>query len=380
MRDVVIVDSARTPIGRAAKGSLVSVRPDDLAATVVHTLLDRLEFDPTRLEDHIVGIGYPEKTQGFCAARRINHLAGLPESIPGATISRFCGSSLSAFRVAFQGVRAGEGNAYLASGVESVSWVGRTLREEDKHPQLLRGGIADAYIPMLDTAEIVAAREGVTRDEMDRFALRSHQRALAARDNGATAREIIPVTLADGTVVLEDDGPRRTTSLDVLAALRPLIEGGVVTAGNSCPLNDGAAAMLLADRDWAEAEGLPVRARVLGTAAVGLDPRVMGLGPIEASRRVLDRVGLSVDDLDAVEINEAFAAQAIPSARALGVDEDRQLNQFGGAIALGHPFGMSGVRIIGTLLNVLEHRGGRYGLAALCIGGGQGMAAVIERI
>jgi len=380
MPDAVIVEVLRTPIGRASKGSLKDVRPDDLAAGVVRAMLARSGVDPALLEDHVLGCGYPERTQGFNIARRVNHLAGLPETTPGFTVSRFCGSSLQALRSAYHGVRAGEGEAYLVSGVESVSWVGRTLREEDKHPRLLPGGFADAYVAMGTTAENVAERCGVTRAEMDEYALRSHARAVSAWDSGAFDQECVPVALADGTQVSTDDGPRRNTSLQTLAGLQtPFKQDGTVTAGNSCSLNDGAASLLLMSAARAEREGLAARARIVSTAVSALDPRLMGLGPVEAGRLALSRAGLTAADLDAVEINEAFAAQVLPSARELGVDVDEQLNLLGGAIALGHPFGMTGVRIVGTLLSVLDQRNGRYGMAALCIGGGQGLAVVIER-
>ncbi len=381
MTSAVILDVARTPIGRATKGSLRDVRPDDPVAGVIRAVVERSAVDPRDIEDHLLGVGYPERTQGFNLARRANHLAGLPVETPGATMSRFCASSMSALRGAAHGIRAGEGSLYLVSGVESVSWVGRTLREEDKHRDLLPDGVADAYVPMGVTAENVAERTGMRREELDRFAVESHSRAAAAEDAGVTAREIVPVTLPDGTVVKTDDGPRRTTSLDALAALpTPFRADGVVTAGNSCPLNDGAAALLLAEVSWAKERGLRPRGRVVATAVSGLDPRLMGLGPVGAGQRALERAGLTMSDVDAVEINEAFAAQVLPSARELGVDLDDQLNLHGGAIALGHPFGMTGVRLVGTLLNVLEERDGHFGLATLCVGGGQGMAVVVERL
>lgn len=380
MANAVVLEVLRTPIGRAGKGSLRDVRPDDLVAGVIAALLQSVPVDPTEIEDHVLGVGYPEREQGFCLGRRANHLAGLPVTVPGATVSRFCGSSLYALRTAVHGVRAGEGDLYLVSGVESVSAVGRTLREQDKHPRLTGDDLADAYIPMVETAERVAALTGVTRAELDEFALSSHQRAVSASDAGRTAREIAPVTLPDGATISVDDGPRRDTSLDKLSALAPLVRpDGVVTAGNSCPLNDGAAALLLANEDWASAQGLPVRARILSSAVSALDPQLMGLGPIAASSHALARAGVVAGQLDAVEINEAFAAQVLPCARELGLSAVDQVNLLGGSIALGHPFGMTGVRIIGTLLNALDQVDGHYGLATLCVGGGQGVAIVVER-
>jgi len=379
--DVVVVGAVRTPVGRATKGSLASVRPDDLAALVVAAVLQRSGLDPGLVDDHVLGCGYPEGEQGYNLGRRVGLLAGLPAHVPGSTTSRFCASSIQATREAFHALRVGEASFVVASGVESISRVGRRLSEQDKHPGLGHGAIADVYVPMGLTAENVARQCGVRREEMDALALRSHRLAVAAQDSGYFAAEIVPVTLADGTVVDRDDSPRRGTSADALAALPPAFdERGSVTAGNSCPLSDGAAALLLATRASAEREGLVPRARVVATSVTGIAPEIMGLGPVRAIAQVLERTALRIEDFDVVEINEAFAAQVLPVCEASGIDVDTQLNLHGGAIALGHPFGMTGARLVGTLVHALEEHRGRFGLAALCVGGGQGMAVVIERL
>ncbi len=379
--DVVVVGAVRTPIGRAVKGSLASVRPDDLAALAVSALLERTGLDPALVDDHVLGCGYPEGEQGYNLGRRVGLLAGLPETVPGSTTSRFCASSLQATREAFHALRSGEASFVVASGVESLSRVGRRLAEADRHPRLTAGAVADVYVPMGLTAENVVRRCGVTRADMDALALRSHRLAVAAQDSGFFDAEIVPVTLADGTVVDRDDSPRRETSAEALAALAPAFrEGGSVTAGNSCPLSDGAAALLLATAGAAARAGLVPRARVASTSVSAVAPEIMGLGPIRAIADALGRARLRIDEIDVVELNEAFAAQVLPVCDAVGVDVDGQLNPHGGAIALGHPFGMTGARLVGTLVHALEEREGRYGLAALCVGGGQGMALVLERI
>ena len=381
MPEALIVTAVRTPIGRAVKGMLREVRPDDLVAGVIGTAVERSGLDPDLLTDHALGTAYPEGRQGANLARRASLLAGLPIGLPGSTINRFCASSLQALRVATHALWSGEAGAYLVSGVESVSQVGRTTREEDKHPAFSNGTLADVYVPMGVTAENVADRFGVTREDMDRYALRSHEKAVAAQDSGLLARSIVPVALPDGTVVAADDGPRRDTSLERLATLPPAFrENGVVTAGNSCPLNDGAAAAVVVTEETANREGLTPRARIVATGASGVDPSVMGIGPIEAVRDVLSRTGLRIEDIDVVEFNEAFASQVLAVCREVGIDQDRQLNPAGGAIALGHPFGMTGIRLICTLLDNLDAAGGRYGLATLCVGGGQGMAVLLERL
>ncbi len=380
MPEAFIVSATRSPIGRAHKGSLASVRPDDLAATVVRRAVADSGLAPDLLEDHVLGTAYPEGKQGANLARRVVPLAGLPITLPGTTVNRFCASSLQAIRMAAQSIWSGEGDAYLTSGVESVTQVGRTTRDEDKHPDLGPDGLADMYIPMGVTAENVAVRYGVFRTEMDEFALRSHQRAIAAQDDGTTAREITPIPLADGTLVTVDDGPRRSTSLEALAGLRPVFAAdGVVTAGNSCPLNDGAAAAVLASGRVVREHGLQPRARIIATSVSGLAPEVMGVGPIDAVRKLLARTSVSMADIDAIEFNEAFASQVIATARETGMDLDRQVNLRGGSIALGHPFGMTGIRLLTTLLTTLETTDGTLGLATLCVGGGQGMAVLVER-
>lgn len=381
MPEAFIVSVTRSPIGRAGKGSLADVRPDDLAATVVRAAVETSGLAPELLEDHILGTAYPEGKQGSNLARRVVPLAGLPITIPGTTVNRFCASSLQAVRMAAQAIWSGEADAYLTSGVESVSQVGRTTKDEDKHPDLGPDGIADMYIPMGLTAENVATQFGVTRREMDEFALRSHQRAITAQDDGTTALEITPIALPDGTIMTIDDGPRRSTTLEALAALRPLFaEDGLVTAGNACPLNDGAAAAVVASSNTVEKHGLTPRARILGTSVAGISPEIMGVGPIDAVRKLLDRTGVAMSDIDAIEFNEAFASQVIATARETKMDLDGQVNLRGGSIALGHPFGMSGIRLITTLLTTLETTGGTLGLVTLCVGGGQGMALLVERV
>lgn len=380
MPAALIATALRTPIGRAGKGSLREARPDDLVAGVIAETVRRSGLDPGLIADHALGTAYPEGKQGANLARRASLLAGLPVTLPGSTINRFCASSLQAMRVAAHALWSGEAAAYLVSGVESISQVGRTTREEDKHPAFGAGALSDVYVPMGMTAENVAEMFGITRPEMDEFALGSHRKAVAAQDAGVLAAGIVPVVLPDGTIVQADDGPRRDTSLERLAALQPAFRpGGSVTAGNSCPLNDGAAAAVIVTDEVAEREGLTPRARIVASAVSGVDPSIMGVGPIEAIREVLRRTRLTIDDIDVVEFNEAFAAQVLAVTRQVGIDP-AQLNPSGGAIALGHPFGMTGIRLIVTLLANLDRCGGRRGLATLCVGGGQGMAMLIERV
>ncbi|BDZ44108.1 acetyl-CoA C-acyltransferase [Naasia aerilata] len=356
------------------------MRPDDLAATAIRSAVRQSGIDPETLQDSLLGTAYPEGKAGGNLARRVVPLAGLPISIPGATVNRFCASSLQAMRMSAHAIWAGEADAILASGVESTSSTGRGTRDEDKHPLLLPGGLADMYIAMGETAENVADLYGITREEMDEFALRSHRLAIAARDDGSTAREVTPVRLPNGSLVEIDDGPRRSTDLETLAALKPSFrENGRVTAGNSCPLNDGAAAAVVVSDRLAAEQQLPVRARIVATAVSGIAPELMGIGPIEAVGRALDRAGMAIEDVDAIEFNEAFAAQVLATARDTGMDIDRQVNLRGGSIALGHPFGMSGIRLLTTLLTTLEEIDGTIGLVTLCVGGGQGMAMIVER-
>jgi acetyl-CoA C-acetyltransferase len=386
MPEPVVVALARTPIGRAFKGSLVDWRADDLAAFVVERVLERVpELDRSTIEDLICGCGLPGGEQGFNLGRAVSILTRL--DVPGTTVTRYCSSSLQTTRMAAHAIRAGEGDVFLSVGVEMVSRFGNGTSDppDARNPRLLRGnphGYADLYITMGETAENVAEREGVTREEQDRFGLRSQQRAVAALDSGFFAREIVPVPLPDGRVMSADDGPRRNTSLEKLATLEPAFrEGGSVTAGNSCPLNDGAAAVVVMSDARAQQFGVQPLARIVSTGLCALEPEYMGLGPIAASRQALARAGMSIDDMDIVEINEAFAAQVIPSARGMGIDPfDDRLNPHGGSIALGHPFGMTGARILCTLLNGLRERDGHLGLETMCVGGGMGMAMVVERL
>jgi acetyl-CoA C-acetyltransferase len=386
MPEAVIAAAVRTPIGRAHKGSLADVRPDDLAAFAVRTLVAQVpELDPAEIVDVIVGCGFPEQKQGMNLARRVALLAGLPMSVPGTTVNRFCASSLQTIRMAFHAIRAGEGDAFVAGGVESISQVsGYPKDAAELHPALSGGeeSITNVYITMGMTAENVAAQFGIERDEMDRFAQRSQERAVAAQADGFFARELTPYTKEDRTVVAQDDGPRSSSTLEKLAALEPaFLPEGTVTAGNACPLNDGAAAVLVLSGERARELGIRPRARVIASSVSGIDPEIMGVGPIEAVRRVLARARMTIDDVDVIELNEAFAAQVIPVCREIGVDPfGEKLNPHGGAIALGHPYGMTGARIMCTLLNGLEARDGTVGLETMCVGGGQGMAMLVERL
>lgn len=380
MTHVLVVAAARTPIGRAGKGSLKDVRPDDLAGVAVRAAVHEAAFDPALIGDHILGTGYPEGKQGANLARRVVHLAGLPLEVPGTTVNRFCASSLQALRMAAQAIWSGETHAQLVSGVESISQVGRTTRDEDKHPDQMGASGVDMYMPMGVTAENVARRFDVSRQDMDEFALRSHRLAIAAQDDGSTAREITPVEV-DGRIVETDDGPRRQTGIDALSALPAVFaQDGRVTAGNSCPLNDGAAAAVIVSDAFATDHCLTPRARIIATSVAGVDPAYMGIGPITAVEEILRRTGVAMKDIDAIEFNEAFASQVLACARATGMDIDRQVNLRGGSLALGHPFGMTGIRLITTLLTTLEERDGTLGMVTLCVGGGQGMAALVERV
>ncbi|HEY6584743.1 MAG TPA: acetyl-CoA C-acyltransferase [Gaiellaceae bacterium] len=381
MSDAVIVAAARTPIGRAQKGSLVDARPDDLAAFAVDAALRQVpELDRADVVDVMIGCGFPQERQGMNLARRVALLAGLPASVPGTTVNRFCASSLQTIRMAFHAIRAGEGDVFVAGGVESITQVDGYPKDADElHPKLFGDDapIANVYIPMGLTAENVAERWDVSRDDMDRYAQRSQERAVAAQDSGFFGREI---TAWDG--VAADDGPRRSSTLEKLAELEPAFKpGGKVTAGNSCPLNDGAAAVVVTSAEKAAELGLEPRARIIASAVSGVEPEIMGVGPIGAVRRVLDQTGMTIDDVDVVELNEAFAAQVLPVSRELGIDPfGEQLNPHGGAIALGHPYGMTGARIMCTLLNDLETLDKTIGLETMCVGGGQGMAMIVERL
>jgi acetyl-CoA C-acetyltransferase len=381
LSDAVIVAAARTPIGRAKKGSLVDARPDDLAAFAVDAALKQVpELDRADVVDVMIGCGFPQERQGMNLARRVALLAGLPASVPGTTVNRFCASSLQTIRMAFHAIRAGEGDVFVAGGVESITQVdGYPKDAEELHPKLFGedAPIANVYIPMGLTAENVAERWDVSREDMDRYAQRSQERAVAAQDSGFFEREI---TSWDG--VAADDGPRRSSTVEKLAELEPAFKpGGKVTAGNSCPLNDGAAAVVVMSAEKAAELGVEARARIVASAVSGVEPEIMGVGPIGAVRKVLDRTGMTIDDVDVVELNEAFAAQVLPVSRELGIDPfGEKLNPHGGAIALGHPYGMTGARIMCTLLNDLETLDQTVGLETMCVGGGQGMAMIVERL
>jgi len=381
MNEAVIVATARTPIGRAQKGSLIEARPDDLCAFAIRSALEKVpELPQAEIVDVMVGCGFPQEKQGMNLGRRAALLAGLPHTVPGTTVNRFCASSLQTIRMAYHAIKAGEGDAFVAAGVESITQVNGYPRSEDEiHPALFgdNAPIANVYIPMGLTAENVAEQWDVSREDMDRFAQQSQERAVAAQESGFFAREISPY---EG--VTADDGPRASSTLEKLAALEPAFKpGGRVTAGNACPLNDGAAAVVVMSASRASELGLKPRARIIASAVSGVEPEIMGVGPIEAVRRVLGYAGMTIDDVDVMELNEAFAAQVIPVCREVGVDPwSDKLNPHGGAIALGHPYGMTGARIMNTLLNDLETMDRTIGLETMCVGGGQGMAMLVERL
>jgi acetyl-CoA C-acetyltransferase len=406
MPDAVIVSTARSPIGRAFKGSMTQVRPDDLSATVIRAALDKVpELDPATLDDLYLGCAEPAGEQGFNMARVVAVLLGY-DGLPGSTINRFCASSVQTTRMAFHAIKAGEGSAFVSAGVECVSryidWAGAGQGKSDVQNPLFsdaitrsadtartnqswsdpraEGGLPDIYLAMGQTAENVATLRGVSRQRQDEWGVESQNRAEKAIADGFFAREITPVTTPDGTVVSADDGPRAGVTLEGVQALKPVFrEEGTVTAGNCCPLNDGAAALVVMSSDRARELGITPLARIVATGVSALSPEIMGLGPVEASRQALARAGMTIDDIDLVEINEAFAAQVLPSADDLGIDLDK-LNVHGGAIALGHPFGATGARITTTLLNGLASRDKTLGLETLCVGGGQGMAIIYERL
>jgi acetyl-CoA C-acetyltransferase len=412
-RDAVIVATARSPIGRAAKGSLRDLRPDDLTATIVRAALDKVPgLDPRDIDDLYLGCGLPGGEQGFNMARVVSVLLGY-DHLPGATITRYCSSSLQTTRMAFHAIKAGEGDAFVSAGVECVSrfalgssdglpseaqalvgggWQNPVFAEAQTRSKTRAAGgtiwsdprgdgqVPDVYLAMGQTAENLAQAYDVSREDMDEFGVRSQNLAEKAIADGFWAREITPVTLPDGTVVSTDDGPRAGVTLEGVQALQPVFRpDGRVTAGNCCPLNDGAAAVIVMSAEKANALGLTPLAKIISTGVTALSPEIMGLGPVEASRQALARAGMSIDDVDLVEINEAFAAQVIPSYRELGIPLEK-LNVMGGAIAVGHPFGMTGARITGTLLNALSWHDKTIGLETMCVGGGQGMAMVIERL
>ncbi|MFI0719063.1 acetyl-CoA C-acetyltransferase [Streptomyces sp. NPDC021224] len=405
MPEAVIVSTARSPIGRAFKGSLKELRPDDLAATVIRTALDKIpQLDPHDIDDLMLGCGLPGGEQGFNLARIVAVQMGM-DHLPGCTVTRYCSSSLQTTRMALHAIRAGEGDVFVSAGVEMVSRfakgnsdslpdtmnplfdeaIARTAERAgqsgaDWHDPREDGLLPDAYIAMGQTAENLAALKGITRREQDEFGVRSQNLAEQALKNGFWEREITPVTLPDGTVVATDDGPRAGVTMEGVAGLGPVFRpDGTVTAGNCCPLNDGAAALVVMSDTKARELGITPLARVVSTGVSALSPEIMGYGPVEASQQALRRAGMSIGDIDLVEINEAFAAQVIPSYRDLGIDLDR-LNVNGGAIAVGHPFGMTGARITGTLVNSLQFHDKQFGLETMCVGGGQGMAMVIERL
>ncbi|GAB3299960.1 acetyl-CoA C-acetyltransferase [Geodermatophilus aquaeductus] len=405
MPEAVIVATARSPIGRAFKGSLKDLRPDDLAATIVRAALDKVPaLDPTDIDDLILGCGLPGGEQGHNMGRVVSILLGM-DHLPGTTITRYCSSSLQTTRMAMHAIKAGEGDVFISAGVEMVSRFvkGNSDSLPDTHNPVFaeasarvaktaesgadswtdprtNGDVPDVYIAMGQTAENLALLKGVTRQEMDEFAVRSQNLAEKAINEGFWEREITPVTTPDGTVVSKDDGPRAGTTLEGISALKPVFRpDGRVTAGNACPLNDGAAAVVVMSDTKARDLGLTPLARIVSTAVTGLSPEIMGYGPVDASKLALQRAGMTIDDIDLVEINEAFAAQVIPSYRDLGIDIDK-LNVHGGAIAVGHPFGMTGARITGTLLNGLQTKDGTFGLETMCVGGGMGMAMVLERL
>lgn len=397
MPEAVIVSAVRTPIGRAGKGKLKDVRADDLGAIAVRAALERAPgFDVKLIEDVIIGCAFPEGEQGMNVARIITGLAGLPVTAGGTTVNRFCASSLQAFNFAAEGLMLGNGDAYVVGGVESMSRVPMGGFNPSFNPKLINNpagvpvccgapeemstAFGQAYIPMGMTAENLAKRYNISREEQDQFALRSHQRALAAQDNGTFAREIVPVPLPNGDTLSKDEGPRRETSLEALAALPPaFIAGGTVTAGNSSPLNDGASGAVLMSAEKARELGIKPLARVISMAVAGVEPEVMGIGPVSAVRKALKRANLQLSDIDIIELNEAFAVQNLAVIRELGIDENK-LNPHGGAIALGHPLGDTGCRLIATLLNDLQTADKHIGMATLCVGGGQGVATIIERL
>jgi acetyl-CoA C-acetyltransferase len=404
MPEAVIVATARSPIGRAGKGSLVQMRPDDLTVQMVRAALAQVpQLDPTEIDDLVLGCGQPAGESGFNMARVVAVLAGL-DTVPGTTVNRYCSSSLQSTRMALHAIKAGEGDVFVSAGVETVSRYAKGNADglpdtvnpvfadaQARTDELAAGGgtwvdprtdgsLPDVYIAMGQTAENVAQFMKVSREEQDAFGVRSQNLAEKAIADGFWARDITPVTLPDGSVVDSDDGPRAGVTMEAVAALKPVFRpDGTVTAGNCCPLNDGAAAVVIMSDAKARELGITPLARIVSTGVTGLSPEIMGLGPVEASRQALDRAGLTIDDIDLVEINEAFAAQVIPSARELGIDIDK-LNVNGGAIAVGHPFGMTGARITSTLINSLRHHDKQFGLETMCVGGGQGMAMVLERL
>lgn len=399
MPEAVIVSTARSPIGRAMKGSLVECRPDDLATTIVKAALAKVpQLDPNLVQDLMLGCGEPAGESGFNMARVVAILAGMP-TVPGVTVNRYCSSSLQTIRMAFHAIKAGEGDVFVAAGVETVSRFAHGVADAGPHNTAFaqaeartkknaegatswepQPGLPDIYISMGQTAENVRLAEHISRQEMDEFACLSQQRAVNSQQNGFFAREITPITTPSGAVVSKDDGPRPGTTVEKLAELQPVFRpNGEITAGNACPLNDGAAAVVVMSDSMARELGITPLARIVSSGVSALNPEIMGLGPVGASQQALSRAGMTIEDIDLVEINEAFAAQVIPSARYLGIPWDK-LNVNGGAIALGHPYGMTGARIMTTLINGLQSANKTFGLETMCVGGGQGMAMIIERL
>jgi acetyl-CoA C-acetyltransferase len=400
MPEAVIVATARSPIGRANKGSLTSLRPDDMSAQILKALMDKApQVQASDVNDVMWGIGQPAGEGGFNIARVISALAGF-DDVPGVTVNRYCSSSLQTIRMAFHAIKAGEGDCFIAGGVETVSRYASGASDMAPNPLFKEpgrrtaarsqggqgtwtppAGLPDMYIAMGQTAENVVEAEGISREEMDRFGVRSQNLACEFVDKGFYEREITPLTLADGTVVSKDDGPRPGTTYEGVSQLKPAFRpDGTVTAGNACPLNDGAAAVLVMSDAKAKQLGLTPLARIVSSGVSGLNPEIMGLGPIEACRKAMALAGMTIDQIDLVEINEAFACQVIGSAKHLGIDLDTQMNIHGGAIALGHPFGMTGARIMTTLINGLQWEDKTYGMESMCVGGGQGMAMIVERL
>jgi acetyl-CoA C-acetyltransferase len=404
MPEAVIVSAARSPIGRANKGSLKDLRPDDLTATIVRAALDKIpELDPKDIEDLYLGCGLPGGESGYNMGRIVAVLLGY-DHLPGATITRYCSSSVQTTRMAFHAIKAGEGDVFISAGVETVSRFAKGTSDhwpDTKNPlfndaiarsdETAQGGVdwrdpredgnlPDAYLAMGQTAENVARLRGLTREELDVFGVRSQNLAEKAINSGFWANEITPVTTPDGSVASTDDGPRAGVTLEAVSDLKPVFRpDGVVTAANCCPLNDGAAAVIVMSDTKASELGLTPLARIVSTGVTGLSPEIMGLGPVEATKQALKRANMTIDDIDLVEINEAFAAQVVPSYQDLGIDIDR-LNINGGAIAIGHPFGMTGARLQNTMLNSMKWHDKQTGLITMCVGGGQGMALVLERL
>jgi acetyl-CoA C-acetyltransferase len=399
MPEAVIVATARSPIGRANKGSLTTLRPDDMSTQIIEALMKKVpQVQGSDIDDLMMGIGQPAGEGGFNIARVVAVLSGL-DDVPGVTVNRYCSSSLQTIRMAFHAIKSGEGDCFIAAGVETVSRY--SSGASDTAPNAIfkpsgertklraqggqgtwtpPSGLPDIYIAMGQTAENVVEFEGVTREEMDRFGVRSQNLACEFADNGFFDNEITPLVLEDGTVVSKDDGPRPGTNYETVSQLKPVFRpDGTITAGNACPLNDGAAAVMVMSDTKAKQLGITPLARIVASGVTGINPEIMGLGPIEACRQALARAGMTMDQIDLVEINEAFAAQVIPSAKHLGIPMEK-LNVHGGAIALGHPFGMTGARIMTTLINGLQYEDKTYGLESMCVGGGQGMAMIVERL